>query len=91
MARRPAIFRCDDCDHVMLETEILRASVPHPKGDRLIFLNQCPECGECQNFTNMCDEPGCKSTADCGWPSEGGYRRTCGKHMRDLRKSTAST
>lgn len=29
-----------------------------------------------------CDESGCMDEATCGWPSEKGYRRTCGKHMR---------
>lgn len=82
MARQPALFRCNDCDHVMLETAIVRASVPHPKDPAtLIYLNQCPECGECQNFTNVCDEPGCAEEATCGWPTLDGYRRTCGKHM----------
>ncbi len=30
-----------------------------------------------------CDEPGCEQEATCGWPSDSGYRRTCGKHMRE--------
>lgn len=29
-----------------------------------------------------CDEPGCLRRADCGWPSDAGYRWTCGGHMR---------
>jgi len=36
-----------------------------------------------------CDEPGCTDEATCGWPTRpggtgpnGGYRRTCGDHMR---------
>lgn len=29
-----------------------------------------------------CDEPGCGRVATCGWPSDGGYRRTCGIHYR---------
>ena len=29
-----------------------------------------------------CDEPGCGLVAICGWPSDGGYRRTCGIHYR---------
>ena len=45
-----------------------------------------PECCDwrhvwpCRNIPR-CDEPGCKAEADCGWPSGGGYRRTCGVHM----------
>ena len=29
-----------------------------------------------------CDEPGCEQEATCGWPSDAGYRRTCGHHYR---------
>lgn len=28
----------------------------------------------------LCDEPDCFDEVSCGWPSENGYRRTCGKH-----------
>jgi hypothetical protein len=35
---------------------------------------------------NMCDEPGCFKNAGCGWPSENGYRRTCGEHYREHKK-----
>ena len=31
---------------------------------------------------NMCDEPGCFKDAGNGWPSENGYRMTCGEHYR---------
>lgn len=31
----------------------------------------------------LCDEPGCMKRRTCGWPSETGYRHTCGEHMRD--------
>jgi hypothetical protein len=33
-----------------------------------------------------CDEPGCEQEATCGWPSDTGYRRTCGPHMREYAK-----
>lgn len=28
----------------------------------------------------LCDEPGCFEYISCGWPSESGYRSTCGEH-----------
>ena len=28
----------------------------------------------------LCDEPGCFNYVSCGWPSDDGYRTTCGKH-----------
>lgn len=31
---------------------------------------------------SLCDEPGCFDEISCGWPSENGYRRTCGKHYK---------
>jgi len=31
---------------------------------------------------SLCDEPGCFDEISCGWPSENGYRTTCGKHMK---------
>jgi len=31
---------------------------------------------------SLCDEPGCFDDVSCGWPSENGYRRTCGEHMK---------
>lgn len=27
-----------------------------------------------------CDEPGCFEQVSCGWPSDNGYRSTCGDH-----------
>ena len=33
---------------------------------------------------HMCDEPGCFKDAGCGWPSENGYRMTCGEHYRGV-------
>jgi len=30
-----------------------------------------------------CDEPGCDEHSTCGWPSPGGYRRTCFEHGKD--------
>ncbi len=29
----------------------------------------------------ICDEPGCRELATCGYQTPSGYRRTCGKHF----------
>ena len=29
---------------------------------------------------HLCDEPGCFGYISCGWPSDEGYRSTCGEH-----------
>ena len=37
-----------------------------------------------KEILSCCDEPGCYEVTSCGWPTEdGGYRRTCYKHMKD--------
>jgi hypothetical protein len=40
---------------------------------------------------SRCDEPDCMRYASCGWPTRpggtgpnGGYRQTCGEHMRAI-------
>jgi hypothetical protein len=33
-----------------------------------------------KELASLCDEPDCYDEISCGWPSEKGYRRTCGNH-----------
>lgn len=73
------LFRCNECDWRGRESEILTAQ--NPFRSEAYTINGCPKCGEVEDFTNVCDEPGCKRDAGCGWPSPAGYRRTCGEHM----------
>jgi len=35
---------------------------------------------ELKKVLSCCDEPGCYKQISCGWPSENGYRSTCGDH-----------
>jgi hypothetical protein len=67
-------FRCD-CGAVYSESDIPKW--PGPKGARWSY---CPSCFEPEKFDNICDEPGCNSLASCGFPRDGGYRRTCREH-----------
>ena len=78
------VFKCDECGWVGNESSILVRHVdkPHPKTREYEQINQCPECGLVECFTNVCDELGCTHVAGCGWPSPDGYRRTCGKHAK---------
>ena len=77
-----SLYRCEVCGHVLPESQILQIQVPHPnRPPAYVMVNQCPECGECEQFVNVCDVPFCEKEATCGWPSEAGYRRTCGEHM----------
>ena len=33
-------------------------------------------------LVGMCDEPNCYKDSSCGWPTDDGYRHTCGAHMK---------
>jgi hypothetical protein len=50
----------------------------------------CPYCDPVHRWPcptiPRCDAPGCEGEATCGWPSDAGYRRTCGPHMREYAK-----
>lgn len=78
-------FTCDECGKRLTEEEILVVKIPHPRpryGNPTVDVNQCPECGTCEQFTNACDEPGCTAEALYGWPSSDGYRYTCWRHYQ---------
>ena len=71
-------WRCTECDHCMNEeSELLSAPNPFDAANEVYG---CPACKEVNCFTNICDEPGCNDDASCGFPTETGYRHTCGKH-----------
>ena len=49
-------------------------------------LDPCPHCDmehvwPCPTIPR-CDEPGCDRETSCGFPTDAGYRRTCGDHYR---------
>lgn len=68
-------WRCNDCEAKITDSALLRHELPAFK--RTLFL--CPVCGS-PDLTVVCDVPECGREATCGWPSEEGYRRTCGDH-----------
>jgi hypothetical protein len=37
---------------------------------------------EAERLYRQCDEPSCEREASCGFPVEGGYRRTCYEHSK---------
>ena len=83
--------RCNNCAHELTEMEIIYVNIPHPKPGRSpVEIAQCPECGQADGFALLCDEPGCKNEATCGWPLPAGkYRSTCGLHYRQHRDKPA--
>lgn len=70
---------CKSCDWQGLVSELLTAQNPFDPGET---ISGCPKCKAIDDAIVACDEPGCWREATCGWPSESGYRWTCGKHMR---------
>lgn len=64
------------------ESAILQAPDPFNDGE---VIAACPECREVGTLVSGCDEPGCTEIGSCGWPSEAGYRRTCGAHAAFFR------
>jgi hypothetical protein len=75
--------RCTGCG-VIYEVEKLDR-VKDPMYGEFIW-QVCPdrECRTVDNFTHICDEPGCDQSATCGWNSPAGYRHTCYLHATGL-------
>ncbi len=68
-------WRCDACQWEGVEDQLLRARNPFDPNDE---VHGCPACKSVDLFVRLCDEPGCKLEASCGWPSYSkGYRMTC--------------
>lgn len=80
MSKPETRWRCVHCSAVTPDSGLLVATSPFDPDDT---LTGCPKCKQCnEGFDEMCDEPGCGDAASCGWPSSGGYRRTCYAHMK---------
>jgi len=79
MAQIPLRWRCRECGWNGDDADLLRAQSPFDPNDTIVG---CPWCKCVADMENTCDEPGCDREATCGFPTVGGYRRTCGYHMR---------
>lgn len=66
------------CGDVCTDAELLRA--PSPFSDAITLLG-CPRCLDAERMIRLCDVDGCMWAADCGTPTEAGYRQTCGEHV----------
>ena len=71
-------WKCNSCDFISVETELLKATNPFDKDET---IEGCPICKSVFGFTEICDEPGCTRNASCGFPVLYGYRRTCYQHI----------
>ena len=85
MNKRPLRWKCQSCDWVGTNDELLRAKSPF---DIRLTIYGCPECNDVNCFVPACDEPGCMEESSAGWIEDGIYRRTCYRHSRNENKSS---
>ena len=77
-------WKCKTCGGISNDNELLSAPNAFDNEQTLLACPHCKECGD--TFVMICDEPGCKEMARCGWPTGNefdkwdGYRVTCLKH-----------
>lgn len=72
------IFICE-CGHKCYDSDMVTAENPFMSSGELI--SACPECRELDHtMASCCDQVGCNEHSSCGFPTDKGYRRTCGKH-----------
>ena len=76
-------WKCGDCGHICTTEELLEAPNPFDTHSDEVICG-CPHCKTPENMAQVCDVPGCTEESTCGTPTEDGYRRTCGKHYRQL-------
>lgn len=73
-------WKCSECGWIGKPDDALHAHHPFsppPSSDEIVG---CPKCYEVNTMQMVCDEPGCKEVKTCGFPTDAGYRQTCGKH-----------
>ncbi len=68
---------CEKCFSRFREADFLTAPDPFVP---LNEIRACPMCKSIEQFSKICDEPGCRELASCGTPHPDGYRHTCHKH-----------
>lgn len=88
MKREPR-WICRECDCIVSDSEMLRAS--HP------FLNNhevtgCPRCRDINTFEAACHRARCKRSVSCGepWP-DGVYRWSCADHSLWAKRKAEET
>lgn len=71
-------YRCDECDAIVNEADILTAPNPFFHDD---LIRGCPRCFGVVDFSQLCDEPGCEELISRRTPTPTGYRFTCEEHV----------
>lgn len=73
-------WRCGECYCIAADGELLTAPNPF---DTEQEITGCHKCAAVNSFTMLCDVDGCEGEVTCGWPNDGGYRRTCFRHYKE--------
>jgi hypothetical protein len=55
--------------------------------DRVIEAYKSKDENKLKAALGLCDEPDCFKYVSCGWPSDTGYRSTCGEHYEGKMKN----
>ncbi|MBL0320730.1 MAG: hypothetical protein IPP74_15755 [Alphaproteobacteria bacterium] len=72
-------WKCTECQTITDDDQLLIDNNPFIKG-RIIVA--CPSCYTVNAVVIVCDEYGCERVATFGYPTDEGYKNTCGEHMR---------
>lgn len=77
-------YKCECCEKITAEDELLRATSPFDQDQTLLACPYCLSIDGDANFRLICDEPDCEQIATCGFPTDdNGYRRTCFEHSKN--------
>ena len=71
--------KCSECGWKGRDTELLTAVNPFDEYDDVCG---CPDCHAVESDIQVCDVADCWNEATCGFPTDHGYMRTCGKHFK---------
>jgi len=78
-------WKCSECQTVTDEDGVLVANNPFIAKH---IIQGCPTCFTVNSLQIVCDEYGCERLATFGYPTDDGYKNTCGEHMRKYKDKT---
>lgn len=76
---KPSTYRCTECGEITHKDDLLDAPNLFYPGDN---ISGCPECKAIERFELLCYEGNCENRVECGFPTDNGYKRTCGDHYK---------
>lgn len=72
-------WKCLECQTITDDDQLLIDNNPF-KTNHIVM--GCPHCFSVNSVVIVCDEYGCEKVATFGYPTDEGYKNTCGEHMR---------